>query len=516
MNKILGISLLATAAASLCGCAATPKRLVYEQTITITDTRAAELARVNLPAVEKARGTHFLVEAELLTKCGPLFYLQFPDGEETTLGVNDQAWQALLAARALAQPNVAASQAEVRVAPAMDATGKVVGTGAGAVSPGAAGPVGVTVDAGGPHRNAAAAVAVTGAWQAQTVEQWPGQQQFLQQAEPRCAAMQRFTATHEYLWDERPLQLVARVPQHARDTQLLVKLYEVGTPRVATVAPSQPASRGGATRPVASDGSASVRVRPPMPAKRVEHPAKPEVHAVWVSGHWQWQDGSGKWVWVNGYYQQPANAPALRPAPATRPHAEARWQDGYWQWLATVGKWEWINGHWNAPPRMDDRPATPPPIAGSVWERGNWSMIDGRFVWQTGHWQRPPRRAEVVPPPPRPDARWSPGFWAVLDAAWVWNDGYYIGARPPMPAPQAEQPGVAPVAGAVWLHGYWRWEQTRYSWVAGYWERPPGQQYVWVPDPIVVPGAPAFGHWVLRVDANLTISPNIQLRVPQR
>ena len=301
-------------------------------------------------------------------------------------------------------------------------------------------------------------------------------------------------ATHEYLWDERPLQLVARVPQHARDTQLLVKLYEVGTPRVATVAPSQPASRGGATRPVASDGSASVRVRPPMPAKRVEHPAKPEVHAVWVSGHWQWQDGSGKWVWVNGYYQQPANAPALRPAPATRPHAEARWQDGYWQWLATVGKWEWINGHWNAPPRMDDRPATPPPIAGSVWERGNWSMIDGRFVWQTGHWQRPPRRAEVVPPPPRPDARWSPGFWAVLDAAWVWNDGYYIGARPPMPAPQAEQPGVAPVAGAVWLHGYWRWEQTRYSWVAGYWERPPGQQYVWVPDPIVVPGAPAFGH----------------------
>jgi len=48
------------------------------------------------------------------------------------------------------------------------------------------------------------------------------------------------------------------------------------------------------------------------------------------------------------------------------------------------------------------------------------------------------------------------------------------------PAPEVEIHDVAPVAGYVWIGGYWNWVGGRHTWVAGHWEAPrPGHR--WVP-----------------------------------
>ena len=74
------------------------------------------------------------------------------------------------------------------------------------------------------------------------------------------------------------------------------------------------------------------------------------------------------------------------------------------------------------------------------------------------------------------------------------------GAQRP-PPPRAENPGVAPGPGAVWLQGYWRWDlaRTEFVWIDGHWELPPGEGYVWVPEPQGAAGLVIRGHWELRV-----------------
>ncbi len=48
------------------------------------------------------------------------------------------------------------------------------------------------------------------------------------------------------------------------------------------------------------------------------------------------------------------------------------------------------------------------------------------------------------------------------------------------PPPQVEVVGVPPVAGYIWIGGYWNWVGGRHVWVGGRWEAPrPG--YRWVP-----------------------------------
>jgi hypothetical protein len=59
---------------------------------------------------------------------------------------------------------------------------------------------------------------------------------------------------------------------------------------------------------------------------------------------------------------------------------------------------------------------------------------------------------------------------------------YYVGPEVAVapPAPVVETYGVAPVAGYVWLGGYWNWVGGRYAWVRGHWAAPrPG--YHWAP-----------------------------------
>jgi hypothetical protein len=60
--------------------------------------------------------------------------------------------------------------------------------------------------------------------------------------------------------------------------------------------------------------------------------------------------------------------------------------------------------------------------------------------------------------------------------------GPYYGEVVPVapPPPQVEYYGAPPVAGQVWLGGYWGWRGGRHAWVGGHWENPRPGHY-WVP-----------------------------------
>lgn len=67
--------------------------------------------------------------------------------------------------------------------------------------------------------------------------------------------------------------------------------------------------------------------------------------------------------------------------------------------------------------------------------------------------------------------------------AYPVHDPYY-GYGPDVvvapPPPLYEYAGVPPLAGYVWIDGYWHWGGARYLWVPGRWEAPrPG--YYWIP-----------------------------------
>ena len=59
--------------------------------------------------------------------------------------------------------------------------------------------------------------------------------------------------------------------------------------------------------------------------------------------------------------------------------------------------------------------------------------------------------------------------------------GVYPGVVAVEPPPiQEEYIGAPPVAGYVWIGGFWNWSGGRYVWAQGHWEAPrPG--YRWVP-----------------------------------
>jgi hypothetical protein len=48
------------------------------------------------------------------------------------------------------------------------------------------------------------------------------------------------------------------------------------------------------------------------------------------------------------------------------------------------------------------------------------------------------------------------------------------------PQPEYEVVGVAPVAGYIWIGGFWNWVGGRHMWVGGRWEAP-RQGYGYVP-----------------------------------
>src|SRR5580658_1160645 len=74
------------------------------------------------------------------------------------------------------------------------------------------------------------------------------------------------------------------------------------------------------------------------------------------------------------------------------------------------------------------------------------------------------------------------GGCVVRGSVAVPEPAVYVGGTVSMapPAPQVEVYGAPPVAGYVWLGGYWNWVGGRHVWVAGHWSAPrPG--YRWAP-----------------------------------
>lgn len=65
------------------------------------------------------------------------------------------------------------------------------------------------------------------------------------------------------------------------------------------------------------------------------------------------------------------------------------------------------------------------------------------------------------------------------------------------PPPREELIGAPPVAGDVWLNGYWAWVGDRHEWVAGHWEAARAGRH-WVADKWVRQGDGwrlKRGHW---------------------
>jgi hypothetical protein len=149
-----------------------------------------------------------------------------------------------------------------------------------------------------------------------------------------------------------------------------------------------------------------------------------------------------------------------------------------------------------------------PPVPESPWVPGQWVREGASFRWITGYWGRPSPREETIPPQPFEGATWRAGTWLKIKGNWVWSPGFYEDSRRPPPPRKQESPGARPHPDAVWLAGFWRWSQQRtaYAWIAGHWELPPGEGYVWVPDPPdPQAGVSIGGHWKLRLHIDVDI-----------
>ncbi|GAB4526873.1 MAG: hypothetical protein Tsb0020_44530 [Haliangiales bacterium] len=121
-------------------------------------------------------------------------------------------------------------------------------------------------------------------------------------------------------------------------------------------------------------------------------------------------------------------------------------------------------------------------------------------------------RLETIPAPPFAGAKWRAGIWLKLGGKWKWSPGYYeSGVRKPPPR-KTERPSKKPHPDAVWLVGFWRWHaaQNQYTWVPGHWEEPPGEGYVWVPDPPdPQTGTSITGRWRLEIDVDVDVDVDI-------
>jgi hypothetical protein len=505
------------------GCGPTlRKNLIYETTVALPSGRFVGPVDVEVPRQADHGGRAFEIRAALVATCGPLLNISYPDGELSLIGDDNERWQSLLALRAQNNESSAESPAE-----STNEASKESPSESPSASPSGSPSEVPPPDTGsGPGADSGtdSAPAASGRWVRVTTESWPGQLEFLQTRESRCSVRRRHSTRYETGYDETGRVTVwAEVPQELGEAQLTVRVYEIidvdaeaeARVRVRERARARARAERRQQREAEKAAAREREPRPPEPAPRPENPAPAEAEgATWSPGYWTYSPGEGKWLWVSGHWLAPARTPGARDENhGPPPVAGCTWESGYWVWVEGPGRWDWTPGHWNAPPpRVEDRGQ--PPVPESPWVPGQWVADGASFRWFAGYWGRPTPRVETIPPPPFEGAQWRAGTWLKVSGKWVWSPGFYEDSRKAPPPRKQESPGTRPHPDAVWLAGFWRWshKRTDYEWIPGHWELPPGEGYVWIPDPPdPQAGVSTGGRWELRI--NLDVDVNVDVGV---
>jgi hypothetical protein len=152
--------------------------------------------------------------------------------------------------------------------------------------------------------------------------------------------------------------------------------------------------------------------------------------------------------------------------------------------------------------------AAPPPNPADAAKLARWCAIEAHHgqpacappaPTKPADRPPPPPQIEEKPPKPSDNAEWIPGMWVWDGADYRWTSGGWrvpdedriAKKTPTAPAPpppdRVETIPVQPVAGAVWVPGYWHWEGKDWVWVPGRWRMPPPaaphwRKPVWVID----------------------------------
>jgi hypothetical protein len=103
------------------------------------------------------------------------------------------------------------------------------------------------------------------------------------------------------------------------------------------------------------------------------------------------------------------------------------------------------------------------------WIPGYWAWDSGRidFVWVSGVFRQLPTGRQYLP-----------GYWTKTEQVWRWVPGLWIGAQQkeltylPEPPDSVEvgPEDAAPNENSIYLPGYWRYADDRFTWQPGRWE----------------------------------------------
>ncbi len=474
-------------------CGSTIKRsLIFEKELSLNTGRFVGPIEVEVPRREAGSHHDYQYELTLETGCGPLLRISFPDGEVGSVGDQNDVWQSLLARRA-ASPEVSLPPQINQVESEQELTGT-------SQIPRSQVPETYTLPPAQGH------------WQQTRVESWHGQLEFMAKLPTRCAVQKTYSKRYTTAFDESGLlKIWAEVPQELSNAKVTLRVFALVDEEADAVRVRS------AKRKLERAQRASLRVevkrtsrpRPAKPAPKRERPKAAKADgAIWVSGYWGWSGHKGKWIWDKGHWGSPKTRPALKAeGQGVGPIVGCRWNSGHWNWQTSDGSWTWTPGYWLAPPPKAEVPGTPP-VPESSWISGQWIRTQSSFRWVSGRFGNPSPRTEVIPASPYYGARWRAGAWLKLKGKWIWSPGFYEKSTSAPPSRKTENPGAPPVAGAVWLSGFWRWNvaSSSYNWNPGHWERPPGEGYVWVaapPDPRT--GYSIGGKWILQIDVRGSI-----------
>ena len=90
---------------------------------------------------------------------------------------------------------------------------------------------------------------------------------------------------------------------------------------------------------------------PPAPRDQSRTDRPTEDH-IWISGHWDWDEGSGDWVWVEGAWEIPPDEGAS--------WEEPEYEENEGDWIYTPGHWIWFETGETGDVDDDAKPDDPP------------------------------------------------------------------------------------------------------------------------------------------------------------